>query len=150
MIPFLLRNFVSLPKWYHFCRRFFTLFLKLVIFLLTIFDPFLDATAPPLERSPKVPLTPQTKITDRRNITVLFGTSITRSLDSYSLSNRETELINVYVSGARLQNTKWSKKIPDIATMVKDFAYSHSSRIQRVNRVVFSFGTKQEKTRTFP
>ena len=105
----------------------------------------LAASAPPLELSPKVPLTPQTKIPDRRNITVLFGTSITRSLVSYSLSNRETEFINVSVSGARLQNSKWSKKIPDIATMVKDFAYSHPSKIQRVNRVVFSFGTNDIK-----
>ena len=97
-------------------------------------------TAPPIE-----PSFPERTVTDNRGITVLFGTSITRHLDSEFISNRDTEFINVSVSGAKLKNSSQSSSIPDIATMVRDFADSQPNKVSRVNRVVFSCGTNDIK-----
>ena len=82
---------------------------------------------------------------DRRDITVLFGTSMTSHLDCNFISNKDTEFVNVSVSGARLKNPRWANKIPDIATMVRDFAESQPDKVARVKSVVYSCGTNDIK-----
>ena len=109
----------------------------------------LPPTAPPIElfsSGQTVPLSvAHGNTADNRDVTVLFGTSITRHLDPEFISNRNTEFINVSVSGAKLKNTSRYSSIPDIATMVRDFADSQPSKVHRVNRVVFSCGTNDIK-----
>ena len=109
----------------------------------------LPPTAPPIELFSSGQTVPPSvahgNTADNRDVTVLFGTSITRHLDPEFISNRNTEFINVSVSGAKLKNTSRYSSIPDIATMVRDFADSQPSKVHRVNRVVFSCGTNDIK-----
>ena len=111
-------------------------------------------SAPLLEASPTLPpnvpssppgLQRVSQPVDHRNVTVLFGTSISRHLDCNFISNRDTEFVNISVSGAKLLNPRWNKSIPDIATMVRDFAETQSNKVARVDRVIFSCGTNDIK-----
>ena len=109
-----------------------------------------DPSAPPAEGSPVPPSTnpPESRfhhIGDKRDITVLFGTSITRHLDSDLVSNNNTEFINVSVSGARIKNNNMANNIPDMATMLRDFAGCNPDKVKRVSCVIFSCGTNDIK-----
>lgn len=82
---------------------------------------------------------------DNREITLLFGTSITKHIDPDLISSNDTQFINVSVSGAKIKNSHWTNKIPDISTMVRDFAGSNPNKLRRVSRVIFSCGTNDIK-----
>ena len=71
-----------------------------------------------------------------KDIVILFGTSMTRWLDSNILSNEGTEFINCSKSGARVN---------DIFTMVDDFGDTNIDRLHRVRKVIFSLGTNDIK-----
>ena len=89
---------------------------------------------------PPIPRDSSTRSHDR-DITVLFGTSITRWLDCESLSDDRNEFMNVSVSGARIKNTKHFHRIPDMGTMLENFASVNLEKAERVKTVVFSLGT---------
>ena len=77
------------------------------------------------------------------DITILFGTSITKHIDTDLISNNNTNSINVSVSGAKIRNHRWSSDIPDMATMVlRDFAGINPDKVRRVNQCHFLLWNK--------
>ena len=82
---------------------------------------------------------------ENRDITVLFGTSITRRLDCSSLSYDRTEFVNVSVGGARIHNAKHFNHIPDMGTLLENFATMNKEKAHRVKTIVFSVGTNDIK-----
>ena len=80
-----------------------------------------------------------------RNIVVVFGTSITRRMDCSKVSDADTEFINVSTGGARIKNPKHLTRVPDMGTMIENFAVMNSDKISRVKSVVISVGTNDIK-----
>ena len=102
---------------------------------LSLSEDFVESRNP-FSSNPSAPM---------KNITVLFGTSITKHLNCEKLSDNGTEFINVSVSGARLINSRNFTAIPDISDMLENFVASHAHELHRVTKVIFSFGTNDLK-----
>ena len=79
---------------------------------------------------------PRSKAQTGRGIVLLFGTSMTRWLDTNSLTNQSTDFINCSKSGARIN---------DFFDMVDDFAETNTDRVQYVRKIMFSLGTNDIK-----
>ena len=95
---------------------------------------------------PSAPPPSPTTAPDNRDITVLFGTSITRNLGSNFISNDNMQFINVSVSGAKIRkHMRSTSSVPDFSTIVNDFVTSNSDKLPRVKKVVFSIGTNDIK-----
>ena len=95
---------------------------------------------------PSAPPPSPTTIPDNRDITVLFGTSITRNLGCNFISNDNMEFLNVSISGAKIRkHSRSTSSIPDFSTIVNNFATSNSDKLPRVKKVVFSIGTNDIK-----
>ena len=114
----------------------------------------LSPSAPPLSQSMQLdeehpiisqPLQNNNLSHSPKNVTVLFGTSITKRMNPDLISNTDCEFINVSVSGAKLVNHNRSSNVPDMATIVKEFSDSHPTKVPNVNRVIFSVGTNDIK-----
>ena len=82
---------------------------------------------------------------DNRDITLLFGTSTTKWINTSFLSDDKTEFINVSQSGARVKNQKWYNKVPDVGTLIDNFAHLNSEKVSRVKQVILSMGTNDIK-----
>jgi hypothetical protein len=80
-----------------------------------------------------------------RDIVVIFGTSITRRMDCSNLSDASTEFINVSRSGVRVRNPKHYTRIPEMATLLENFATTNTEKIPRIKTVVISVGTNDIK-----
>ena len=85
------------------------------------------------------------RVIKERDIVVVFGTSITRRMDCSKVSDADTEFINVSTGGARIKNPKHLTRVPDMGTMIENFAVMNSSKISRVKSVVISVGTNDIK-----
>ena len=120
------------------------------------FDNLCTQTSPvklqPVQMKDSADLTPcvpgdsaTARVIKERDIVVVFGTSITRRMDCSEVSDADTEFMNVSTGGARIKNPKHFTKVPDIGTMMENFAAMNSDKIARVKSVVISVGTNDIK-----
>ena len=82
---------------------------------------------------------------DERDITLIVGTSITQWVNCDVLSDRNTEVINVSHSGARIKNFRRFNRIPDAGMMLENFAVANTDKTHRVKQIIFSLGTNDIK-----
>ena len=76
----------------------------------------------------------QDKNSANEKLCLLFGTSITAGIDGVKLSRRNRTVINVSYSGAR---------IADISEAVNEFYIENSGAVNRVDKIILSFGTNE-------
>ena len=67
---------------------------------------------------------------------MLFGTSITAPIDGRKLSRKNRTVVNISYSGARLA---------DISDAVNDFYSENSDAVNKVDKIILSFGTNEMK-----
>ena len=79
---------------------------------------------------------PQKPLTQSKDIVLLFGTSMTRWVDSALLSTPNIEFINCSKRGAYIR---------DFPAMVDDFIQTNPERISHVSQIIFSVGTNDIK-----
>lgn len=93
----------------------------------------------PRQPIPKKSITPQNTVkqhSQSRDIVVLFGTSMTRWVDSNLLSDDSVEFINCSKSGAFINH---------FPAMLDNFAETNSDRVSHVRQIIFSIGTNDIK-----
>ena len=90
----------------------------------------------PILEKPPLSQTNAKQHSQSRDIVLLFGTSITRWVDSKLLSDNNIEFVNCSKSGAYINH---------FPAMLDNFAETNSDRVSHVRRIIFSIGTNDIK-----